>query len=168
MTSFIHYNVCMIFMTKKKILKLIGFAAMLILLAGYFFWKNNYFDRKKVDWVTLHGHVFSIETVTTESAKEKGLGGRKSICGDCGMLFVFNQSGRYAFWMKDMLFALDILWIKDGKIVFIKKNVQPSFAETMAPSENVDQVLEINAGMVDKLGITIGDEISGVIRNLWF
>ncbi len=75
------------------------------------------------------------------------------------MLFVFDKAGKYAFWMKDMQFALDILWIKDGKINFIEKNVQPSFPATMTPSENSNQVLEFNAGTVDRLGIIIGDEV---------
>ena len=78
-----------------------------------------------------------------------------------GMLFVFQQEGRYGFWMKDMQFALDLLWLKDGRVIFLKKNIAPSFMQTMLPAEKADRVLELNAGTVDKLGIAVGDQISG-------
>ena len=146
-------------MTRNNILKLVGVITLVVLLVGYFFWKNNFSENGQFNQIVIRRHVFKAEVITTQEKKEKGLGGRKSICGDCGMLFVFDKAGKYAFWMKDMQFALDILWIKDGKINFIEKNVQPSFPATMTPSENSNQVLELNAGTIDRLGITIGDEV---------
>ncbi len=147
-------------MVKKKILKLVGVAALLVLLAGYFFWKNNAALKIEPDQIVIRGHIFKIETIANESVKEKGLGGRQSICADCGMLFVFDKPDKYAFWMKDMQFALDLLWLRDGRVVFLEKNVLPSFMQTMIPAENADQVLELNAGTVDKLGIVLGDSVS--------
>ena len=151
----------MTIMVKKKILKLVGVAALLVLLAGYFFWRNNAALKIEPDQIVIRGHIFKIETVVSESAKEKGLGGRQSICADCGMLFVFDKPGKYGFWMKDMQFALDLLWLKDGRVIFLKKNIAPSFMQTMLPAEKADRVLELNAGTVDKLGIAVGDQISG-------
>lgn len=148
-------------MLKKSSLKLLfGIACLLILLVGYLFWKNTIVGKDEFHQVFIRGHAFEVETVATKSAKQKGLGGRESICSDCGMLFLFDKPGRYAFWMKDMQFALDILWLSDKKIVFVEKNVSPEFAGTMMPSADADQVLELNAGTVDKFGITAGDSVS--------
>ncbi|MEI7621190.1 MAG: DUF192 domain-containing protein, partial [Candidatus Moraniibacteriota bacterium] len=83
----------------------------------------------------------------------------QNLCVDCGMLFVFDNPDKYAFWMKDMQFALDILWLKDGKVVFLEKNILPTFKGTLTPTEDADQVLEINAGKVDELGIEVGDAV---------
>ena len=147
-------------MVKKKILKLVGVAALLVLLAGYFFWRNNAALKIEPDQIVIRGHIFKIETVVSESAKAKGLGGRQSICADCGMLFVFDKPDTHAFWMKDMQFALDLLWLRGGRVVFLEKNVPSSFGQTMIPSEKADRVLELNAGTVDKLGIVLGDSVS--------
>jgi len=58
-----------------------------------------------------------------------------------------------------MRFPLDILWILDGKIVYLEKNVSEKFAGILSPPIVADQVLEINAGIADKLGVKAGDEI---------
>jgi uncharacterized membrane protein (UPF0127 family) len=76
------------------------------------------------------------------------------------MLFEFSQSGRYSFWMNDMRFPLDIIWIANGKIAHIEKNVSEKFAGTLIPLSDADRVLEINSGIADKLGVKVGDMIS--------
>ena len=59
-----------------------------------------------------------------------------------------------------MRFPLDIIWILDGKIVHIEKNVSEKFSGTLSPQVDADSVLEINAGIVDKIGIKISDKTS--------
>jgi len=78
------------------------------------------------------------------------------------MLFTFDTKGSYTFWMKDMNFDLDMLWIADGKIVQIDKNV-PHLEGTSATRVSkipVSAVLEINAGESDKSGVREGEAIT--------
>lgn len=146
-------------MLKGNFSKLVIFLILLILAVGGFFAWHSLRNTRKIALVSIQNHSFRAQVVETESEKQKGLGGQKAICSDCGMLFFFDKPGKYSFWMKDMLFAIDILWIMDGKIIFIEKNVLPSFSGTMRPAENVNRVLEIKAGTVDSLGISLGDSV---------
>jgi len=75
------------------------------------------------------------------------------------MLFLFDKSGRYAFWMKDMKFPLDFIWIAGDKVVDIDENIPPDYSGTLKPETPVDKVLEINAGVCEKYGIKKGDEV---------
>ncbi|MDO8529350.1 MAG: DUF192 domain-containing protein [bacterium] len=103
--------------------------------------------------------VFEVEIINSQKKLEEGLSGRKIICANCGMLFEFGNIGQHSFWMKGMKFDLDILWILKGEIVYIAKNTSYSSKETITPRVESDKVLEINAGMADKLGVKIGDRL---------
>ncbi len=147
-------------MNKKNIFRLIIALTLLIVGFVYFVINGGYLNNaKEQSMVMIRGHAIKIETVKDEKAKALGLSRRQSLCGDCGMLFVFDKPGKYSFWMKDMQFALDLLWIRDGRVVFMKKNVPPDFAATITPTENANQVLEINAETVDGFGIKVGDKV---------
>ncbi|MEK7185402.1 MAG: DUF192 domain-containing protein [Patescibacteria group bacterium] len=100
---------------------------------------------------------FNIELANTYDSRTRGLSGRKSLADNTGLLFVFDSSARYGFWMKDMKFPIDIIWIDDaGKVVFIEKNVKPStFPKVFYPSAPASFVLEINAGLADTHNIKI-------------
>ena len=88
-----------------------------------------------------------------------GLGKRKNICQQCGMLFLFEEKSPRGFWMKDMQFGLDILWVEDDRIVFIEQNISPDFDQVMKPPFSVDKVLELPAGTCQQKGIEIDDRI---------
>jgi uncharacterized membrane protein (UPF0127 family) len=107
----------------------------------------------------------SVEVVDTPSLRSKGLGFRDSLGQDSGMLFVFEATSQYKFWMKGMRFPLDMLWIKDDTIVDIIKNVPNPSANTpdselpvYAPTVPINRILEVNAGYVDSHGIVVGDK----------
>ncbi len=142
-------------MSKKNILSLIIILGITVLIGGFIVFNNKH----STSSISIHGKVFKLEIVSSSQDKERGLGGRNSICDDCGMLFVFNAPGKYSFWMKDMLFAIDILWILNDKVVFIEKNVSPSLIGTVVSTDKADRVLEINAGAADGAGIEIGDSV---------
>ena len=75
-----------------------------------------------------------------------------------GLLFIFDKTGDYGFWMKDMNFPIDIIWIKDDKVVYVLPDVkQDSYPNVFYSSEPANEVLEINAGLSEKLGINAGD-----------
>lgn len=106
------------------------------------------------------------ETLTVEVADEpreqaKGLSGRDSMDQDRGMIFVFPDPIVAGFWMKEMRFPLDFLWVDEyGVIVEITKNVSPdTFPKTFSPSSPVLYVIEVNAGWSDDKNIRVGDKI---------
>ncbi len=98
------------------------------------------------------------EISDTPDKMELGLSNRLSLDPDSGMFFVFSDSEPRSFWMKDMLFPLDIVWIDaDKKVVGIAPNLSPdTFPETFVSPDNVQFVLELNAGGANKFGIATG------------
>lgn len=129
-------------------------ASSVILVAGLL--ASTFFGKV----VRLDGQNFIAEIPSSVQAYQKGLGGRRALCQSCAMLFRFPQKGQYAFWMKDMQFDLDILWIADGKIVYIKKNFSAASTEIVQPATPADNVLEIRAGSSDKYGFQVGDRVN--------
>src|SRR3989344_4976196 len=89
------------------------------------------------------GVSLRIEYATTESVRERGLGGRASIPDNYGMLFVFPKEDSYGFWMKDMLAPIDIFWLNDkGQVVSIAEDVATSsYPSVFYPSAPARYVL---------------------------
>ena len=87
-----------------------------------------------------------------------GLSGRQSLDEDAGMVFLFKDIELYDFWMKDMKFPIDIIWIdSEKKVVGIEKNVSPdTYPETFASPIPLSTVLELNAFGSEKFGIATG------------
>jgi len=110
----------------------------------------------------INGHTIRLELAVTETEKEKGLGYRDSLATDWGMLFVYNHPERYGFWMKGMRFPLDFIWINGNKVADLSDHIPPPVSDTaqpvsLAPSAPADKVLEVNAGVIDRIGVKIGD-----------
>jgi uncharacterized membrane protein (UPF0127 family) len=122
---------------------------------------------KKTAKVEIGSHSFTAEEAKSDSEKEIGLSGRASMADNRGMIFLFDTPAYYSFWMKKMQFPLDILFIKDDKIVTIFKQVTPPTDTDVAdnqlpvytPQAQANKVLEINSGLVDKYGIKVGDTV---------
>jgi len=103
-----------------------------------------------------------VEVADIPAEQSQGLSGRSSLPENQGMLFIFSQSDFRHFWMKGMQFPLDFVWISNRQIVEISQNIQPKDyqpPDTLTPKEKIDMVLEINAGLVQKLNIKVGDKI---------
>jgi hypothetical protein len=120
--------------------------------------------------VTLEGRVFHVDLADTMAKRMRGLSGRVSLTDDQGMLFIFPSPDRYSFWMKDMKFAIDIVWISGTTVVDVTENVPPPAPgqstlslPMYSPAVPADKVLEINAGLADKLGIGAGDRAAIII-----
>ena len=111
--------------------------------------------------VTIGNAAFKVEVVSTEPARELGLGNRPSLPAGQGMLFIFQSPGNWGFWMKDTEFPLDILWARqDGTITTIARDVATStYPETIFYPKTPDAtyVLEVNAGAA--AGIAEGDKL---------
>ena len=105
--------------------------------------------------------------IKTKTEQEKGLSGRENLSSGTGMLFVYSQPSYRSFWMKEMNFYLDFVWIREGKIVAITKNIAPQDyqpPQTLKSPEPIDQALELNAGEVEQLNLKIGQEITLTLR----
>jgi len=136
----------------KRIITLVFFAISIGFFLFYSFWLGDNVKR-----VGISDVWFEAEVVSSSDALGKGLGGRTELCPHCAMLFSYHRSGKYNFWMKDMKFDLDIIWINEDRIVYMAKNVSHNFAETIRPDVFSDKVLEINAGLSDEYGFREGD-----------
>ncbi|MFH0856299.1 MAG: DUF192 domain-containing protein [bacterium] len=143
--------------------KIIIFLFVVILFIFIFFILSG---RKKIDYIKIRDNKINIEIVNTDETRYKGLSGRENLCADCGMLFVFNDLRERYFVMRDMNFPLDIIWIKENRVIKIDKNLSPEGHNPVniySPSEPIDMVLEVNGGFCDRKGIKEGEEIK--IRN---
>ncbi len=109
----------------------------------------------------LGGKIFAAEIVDTPELRERGLSGRAGIGESDAMIFIFPSDSRNLFWMKDMSFSIDIIWLNaDKRIVHIAKNATPeSYPQTLGPTSLTRFVVEIQAGMSDKLGLKVGDMV---------
>lgn len=93
---------------------------------------------------------FFVRVADDMHERELGLSYFKTLPADQGMLFLFDQSGRYPFWMKGMNFPLDIIWLKKVsgdtfQVVYVAENVGPdTYPQSFDPGADADAVLEIN------------------------
>ncbi|MEK9170582.1 MAG: DUF192 domain-containing protein [Patescibacteria group bacterium] len=122
------------------------------------------YSENKPAEIKIGDSIFKVEIADSIISQARGLSGRKNLPEDEGMLFIFNSPQICSFWMKGMNFPLDIIWISGNKIIQIDKDVpfpggNGGDFELYSPSDPVDKVLEINAGLSDKFGIKTGDEI---------
>lgn len=103
-----------------------------------------------------------IELARSSAEQIQGLSGRTSLAVDHGMLFVFEKSDIYGFWMPDMLFPIDIVWIsEEKKIVHIEKNVSPaSYPQVFKPTDLAQYVLEVPAGFCDTNSVVVGNSVA--------
>jgi len=110
---------------------------------------------------TDHGPKrFSVEIADTPQQQQQGLMFRRSLPADAGMLFDFGTTQPAAFWMKNTLIPLDMLFIAaDGSIADIHQRAVPFSEATIYSKVPVRAVLELNGGTVDRLGIHLGDVV---------
>jgi uncharacterized membrane protein (UPF0127 family) len=115
-------------------------------------------------WVSIRGERVAAEVADTRAEQVQGLSGRDALAWGRGMLFLYDRPGFYAFWMKDMRFDIDIVWIREHHVVGIT-NRAPAPPEgtpegelpAFQPGELVDAVLEVPAGFAAASGWQSGD-----------
>lgn len=152
-----------------KFLILLGI--ILVIIAGVFFYQNRPKDGFNIgnndspkSTVKINDKSFAIEIADSPEALQKGLSDRKSLPKDQGLLFIFDNKAYHTFWMKNMQFPIDIIFIEDNKIISIQKNAQPpkNINEELSlykPTKPINKVLEINAGLSEKFDFKSGDMI---------
>ncbi len=109
--------------------------------------------------VTVAGKTYEVEVVQTKYFLEKGLSGHAPLSANQGMFFVFEKPDKYGFWMKDMRFSIDIIWIgPDFRVTHVEKSVSPNtYPKIFYPEDVSMYVLEIAGGQSEQLNLKKGD-----------
>lgn len=160
-------------MFKQIILPLLA-TTLFIILVGILFNDKSGFTSKifpsptpSYKQIKVGDIKINVDLADTAEERQKGLSGRETIAENYGLLFVFDKKDVFpSFWMKDMRFAIDIIWINDGKVNKIDKNIQPDPPGTpddklklYRPDKPVDYALEVNSGYCDKNNLKVGDSV---------
>jgi len=103
----------------------------------------------------------TLEIADSPEERKRGLSYRNNLPESTGLLFVFDRSDKYGFWMKEMHFPIDIIWLDENyRVVHIKENARPESYPGVFKSESPAlYVLEVNAGVAAQAGLEIGDII---------
>lgn len=98
--------------------------------------------------LNLGGTRYSLETARTTDDKQRGLGGRSALGKTSGMLFVFDDPSSACMWMKDMRFAIDVLWLDSSRrVITAARNLQPdTYPQTYCAPRPATYVVELPAG----------------------
>lgn len=151
----------------KKVLLI--FALLLVLVGGMLFTQNyfkkgDFFLFKKDPTATINSHTFKLRVADSQKDREIGLSETESLAENQGMIFIFDKPDYYSFWMKNMKFPIDIIFINKDNIVMIQNNVQPPTTPTespiiYSPTKPSDKVLEIQAGLSKKYNFKKGNMV---------
>ena len=106
-----------------------------------------------------NGKEILVDVARTYRAQMKGLSGRTSLPENEGLLFVHNRMDYQSYWMKEMLFPIDIIWIANNQVVGFVQSTQPQEPPLTIYTSPVpvDKVLEVNAEFVQENSIKVGD-----------
>ncbi len=160
-------------------MNVIYIACTLVVVACVFYLSTTYFKINKIKpddtylsglptkSISINEQNYNIWIVDDDDKRQRGLMHVKEMDEKAGMLFIFESTSIYPFWMKNTLIALDIIWInEEGKVVFIKENAKPcestvdALCHSIVPTSPARFVLELNAGQVQKLGLKVGENIN--------
>lgn len=156
---------------------ILGLFALLLLVIGAIAYTQHmpigglFNAKNKNPNIVIDNHIFTLLVAQTDQEKNTGLSNKTTLPKDTGMLFIFNSPLNIPFWMKNMKFPIDIIFIADNKILRILSNV-PIPAEganddeipkytSLTPYNNV---LEITAGLAKEYKFKVGDSVK--IENL--
>ncbi|MFI5399480.1 MAG: DUF192 domain-containing protein [SAR324 cluster bacterium] len=116
--------------------------------------------------VKAGGQVFRLDVAELPEDQARGLGGRKALRPDEGMVFVYRERQQPGFWMHGMLIPIDMLWIDTDRIVYIVHRAPPPKPGTpdaklpvYTPPVPANLVLEIAAGRARELDLKVGDKV---------
>lgn len=132
---------------------------------------DSVINRQNVSWQTLPvtagteigGTKIELEVAGTPGERAAGLMHRPCLPMDRGMLFQYDTPEQVYYWMKNVVIPLDMVFLAKGRIKAIFRNVPPCRAGDCphyAPATEVDQVLELNAGLCDELSLKENDAVT--------
>jgi len=112
--------------------------------------------------LTIAGKEFVALVSDSDRFREEGLSGRSGLKPGEAMLFIFDTPDFLGFWMKDMRFSIDMLWLDaDKRVVSSEKDVSPAtYPQIFYPTTLAQYVVELPAGTLASLGVRSGDVVS--------
>jgi hypothetical protein len=140
--------------------------ALFILALGVFFLlfkpDTSLLEVDNLTQLSIKGVLLQVEVADTPDEQSKGLSGRANLAENEGLLFVYEQPARPSFWMKEMNFPIDIIWISsDKKIAEVTAKVSPdTYPQSFRPQKEIRYVLEVSAGTAERYGWLAGDLVS--------
>lgn len=149
---------------KEQFLVIIFVAVVVFVFYTMFSFKAESSRTPSVPTVTIGDTTVTVLVADEEKERIQGLSGVEVLPPDQGMLFIYDLPSYYTFWMKGMLFPLDFIWINNGEVVDISKNIpNPSYEneepQTITPNTPALMILEVPAGFIEKNNIRIGDPV---------
>lgn len=141
--SFFHFQKTI---SQKRLI--VGALVTTLLIVGVFFGSSDFKDNQNA---FIAGHWYQLEVADTPLEKEQGLSGREELCIHCGMLFSYPKPTVPLFWMKDMRFSIDVLWLRDNRVVAKHENLPFPSLEAFGPEEPITKVLELPAGSIKNI-----------------
>ena len=141
--------------------------AGLLLVTTYRDTITGFWTAAQQDTVTVFVGSISFSVTVADSLEERrqGLSGTDPLPEFVGKLFIFDTDAAHGMWMKDMNYALDILWFdRERNLIHIEENVTPETytrnRTIFKPNRPARYVLEISAGTVNALNITTADMLT--------
>jgi uncharacterized membrane protein (UPF0127 family) len=121
--------------------------------------------RYRTAFMTIGDTEYTLKIADTPQKRSLGLGFTKPLKENEGMLFVFEEPGAHGFWMKNVDYPLDIIWISDVlRITDIAENIQPeSYPDTFTPTQDVRLAVELPGLAMQKNGAVVGDRVQLVL-----
>ncbi len=142
----------------EKNIKIYLLILSLFILLFIVFFMNQGSDIKKV---CINDNCFEVESAISNEEKRQGLMERESLDEQAGMLFIYEEEAVRSFWMKNMNFPIDLIWINKNKtIVGIEESLPPCKDNCqLYESPQAISVLEIKAGLASALKLRTGDTV---------
>lgn len=146
--------------TGKTVLVLTAIVILISLIAPHNSVPNiSATPENSLQTIRLAGQELRVSVVRTPEERARGLSGRTGLGTGEGMLFVFDTDAKHRFWMKDMLFSIDILWLSGtGMVLDMRERVSPAtYPEVFTPHAPARYVLELPAGFTEAYSVNLGD-----------
>ena len=149
----------------KKVIIIPVLIFVVFIFAGAFFFLRGVNPELKKNSVTIKNQTFEVEVADTVLSRSRGLSGRNGLGDHKRMLFIFNGTSSSGFWMKDMKFPIDIIWMQEGRVIGFSENLPAEPGKSMFklpiyyPPAPIDRVLEVGAGTVKKYDILENDYV---------
>lgn len=111
--------------------------------------------------IQIDGIPIRVDIADTQEERKQGLSGRSGLEDSTGLLMVFDEPGYYGIWMKDMRFAIDVIWIgEDLHVIKILQHLTPdTYPEIFEPEQPAKYILETKAFFTDVYGLDVGDKV---------
>jgi len=160
-------------MSRTRIIIILGVILAVFLGAGFYYFNSaDYYKPATtlpIKQLTISNISLTVEVASKPADQTRGLSGRESLLPDHGMLFAFTEPDIYEFWMKDMKFPLDFIWIRNNTVVQLDHNIPAPSDNSenparVSPKQPIDTVIEISAGWLAKNSIKVGDRLEGLTK----